>query len=197
MTAKRDLREACIKEALKIIEKRGVENLSLREVARRLRISHQAPYVHFRDKDHIVAEIVRRGFETFERYLREGSADPDPRRAMAGLGRAYFAFALENPLYYRLMFTTPLPDPRAHPELKELGETTYAILKDRLQSVAADRKLTLDIDADSMFVWSAIHGLALILQSDLTTDLHLASADREKHMAHLLKRIGDALGVNS
>jgi hypothetical protein len=48
-----------------------------------------------------------------------------------------------------------------------------------------------------MFIWSAIHGLALILQSDLSTDLQRAGPDREKHMNHLLKRIGDALGVNS
>jgi hypothetical protein len=39
-----DLREACIREALAIIETEGVENLSLREVSRRLGISHQAPY---------------------------------------------------------------------------------------------------------------------------------------------------------
>jgi len=42
-----DLREACIREALAIIEVGGVESLSLREVARRLGVSHQAPYKHF------------------------------------------------------------------------------------------------------------------------------------------------------
>ena len=53
-----NLREACIAEAFRIIEDAGLEALSLREVARRLGVSHQAPYKHFPSRDHIVAEIL-------------------------------------------------------------------------------------------------------------------------------------------
>ncbi|MCG8692745.1 MAG: TetR/AcrR family transcriptional regulator, partial [Minwuiales bacterium] len=65
----KDLREACVREALAIIDTSGVEELSLREVARRLGVSHQAPYRHFPSRDHILAEIVTRAFESFARYL--------------------------------------------------------------------------------------------------------------------------------
>lgn len=57
-----DLREACVREALAIITSAGVEKLSLREVARRLGVSHQSPYRHFESRDHVLAEIVRRAF---------------------------------------------------------------------------------------------------------------------------------------
>jgi AcrR family transcriptional regulator len=50
-----DLREACVKQALEIIAKGGIDSLSLRDVARRLGVSHQAPYKHFPSRDHILA----------------------------------------------------------------------------------------------------------------------------------------------
>ena len=57
-----DLREACVKEALAIIAEGGIDSLSLRDVARRLGVSHQAPYKHFPSRDHILAEVVGRRF---------------------------------------------------------------------------------------------------------------------------------------
>lgn len=196
MAVRRDLREACVREAMKIIEKRGLENLSLREVARRLRVSHQAPYFHFADKEHIVAEIVRRGYENFRRYLLEGSAAENPNEALGGLGRAYIRFALENPLYYRLMFTSPLPDLRKHVELRDLGASTFAILKDRLARVADAHGLDINIDSEAMFIWSEVHGLALILQMNHAAELQLMPGEREKHIHYALQRIGDLLFTN-
>ena len=54
-----DLREACVQAAREVIAERGVEGLSMRDVARRLGISHQAPYRHFESRDHLLAEIMR------------------------------------------------------------------------------------------------------------------------------------------
>jgi len=55
-----DLRERCVTEALAIIQEQGVEQLSLRDVARRLGVSHQAPYKHYANRDALLAEVVAR-----------------------------------------------------------------------------------------------------------------------------------------
>ena len=61
------MREACVEEALAIVGEAGLEALSLREVARRLHVSHQAPYKHFPSRDHILAEVVGRAFAGADR----------------------------------------------------------------------------------------------------------------------------------
>ncbi len=57
-TSKIDLKEACVVAAQEVIAERGVENLSLREVSRKLGVSHQAPYKHYPSRDHLLAEPV-------------------------------------------------------------------------------------------------------------------------------------------
>jgi AcrR family transcriptional regulator len=59
------LKEACVQAAREVIAERGVENLSMRDVARKLSVSHQAPYRHFESRDHLLAEIMRRCFVDF------------------------------------------------------------------------------------------------------------------------------------
>gem|GEM_PF-1537080 len=124
-----DLREACIREALAIIEVGGVESLSLREVARRLGVSHQAPYKHFPDRDHILAEIVRRAFESFATYLDSRPLTGDPINDMHEMGMAYLRYARTHPLQYRLMFSTPLPDPAQHPQMMQSARHAFDLLQ--------------------------------------------------------------------
>ena len=68
-----DLREAYVKEALAIIAEGGIDSLSLRDVARRLGVSHQAPYKHFPSRDHILAEVVGRAYAGFAAHLEKPS----------------------------------------------------------------------------------------------------------------------------
>ena len=117
-----DLREACIREALAIIETSGVEQLSLRDVARRLGVSHQAPYKHFPSRDHILAEIVARAFEAFAAHLDARPRRADPYEDLREMGLAYVGYAREHPLQYRLMFGTPLPNPSQHPDMMDRAQ---------------------------------------------------------------------------
>lgn len=73
-----NIREACIQEAIKIIQTEGIEKLSLRQVSRRLGISHQAPYKHFSSRDHILAEVVSRLFANFSDYMNKLPHTDDP-----------------------------------------------------------------------------------------------------------------------
>ena len=63
------LKAACLKAAREAIAEHGLEQLSLREVARRLGVSHQAPYKHFPSRDHLLAEVIRQCFEDFAASL--------------------------------------------------------------------------------------------------------------------------------
>ena len=60
-----ELKEACVRAAREVIAEHGIEQLSLREVSRRLGVSHQAPYKHYPSRDHLLAEVMRRCFQDF------------------------------------------------------------------------------------------------------------------------------------
>jgi AcrR family transcriptional regulator len=189
-----DLREACVSEALAIIGERGVESLSIREVARRLGVSHQAPYRHFASSDHLLAEIVRRTYAMFSAHLRKRPKGESAADDMRHMGEAYLAFALKHPLHYRLIFGTPLPDPTEHPEMMQEARFAFSILLDgiaRLHGRPGDASAETKLDA--LFVWATVHGLATILQTEALDKLGLRQRELAQAIPHTLACIGRAL----
>ena len=195
-TQKRDLKEACLTEAFRIIEEQGTASLSLRDVARRLGVSHQAPYRHFPSRDHVLAEIIARTFSEFANFLKAGQNKRAASDELRLMGERYLHYAAQFPLKYQLMFNTPLPDLTAHPHMMAKAENAFQLLHDALsrhrQNPAA--MLAIRPREDAMFVWSALHGLASILQSDALKTLQMSSQEKEAAVARTFARIGIALG---
>jgi AcrR family transcriptional regulator len=188
-----DLREACIAEAVNIIETKGIENLSFREVARRLGVSHQAPYKHFQSRDHILAEIVQRTFQDFAQYLDERPRTGDPERDLESLGRSYLQYALKNPFQYKLMFETPLPEPDDHPRMMEGAQHAFQ----QLRQIISGMELTTDATHDALFVWSSIHGLASLLEAQAMEKLSLPDEIKAEATRHILDSIKASLLANA
>ncbi len=191
-----NLREACIAEAFRVIEDAGLEALSLREVARRLGVSHQAPYKHFPSRDHILAEILARCFDEFAAFLDQRPTGLPPPEDLKGMGQQYMTYARKHPVKYRLMFNTPMPDPEAHPEMMRNAQRAFALLRDRLASMklrpaGAPHRSSASFDA--MFVWSTLHGLASILQSDALSTLQMSERDLQHAISRCFARISLAL----
>lgn len=190
-----DLREACIGEAYNIIADVGVEKLSLREVSRRLGVSHQAPYKHFPSRDHILAEVIARAFDDFAGYLQNRQTSDDPSMDLCAMGECYMGYADAHPLEYRLMFNTALPSPHGHPAMMRNAKRAFMLLRDRL----ADMTLR-DVDGsgpapnlDALFVWSTLHGVASLMQSDVTETLGLSDDEFARILPRIMARIGAAL----
>ncbi len=191
-----NLREACIAEAFRVIEDAGLEALSLREVARRLGVSHQAPYKHFPSRDHILAEILARCFDEFAAFLDKRPTGEAPPEDLKGMGQQYMTYARLHPVKYRLMFNTPMPNPDAHPEMMRNAQRAFALLRDRLakmplRPVGAPHRSSASFDA--MFVWSTLHGLASILQSDTLRTLQMSERDLQHAVARCFARLSLAL----
>jgi AcrR family transcriptional regulator len=184
-----DLRESCLQEAMTIIETAGVEGLSLREVSRRLGVSHQAPYKHFPSRDHILAEVVSRTFQEFAHHLDNRPRFSNPHADLETMGHAYLNYALEKPLQYRLLFGTPLPDPSHHPEMMKSAQHAFSLLRDCI----ARMSLPTPPELDALFVWSTMHGLAGMLQTQAFHGLALSEEVLNQAVHHTLFRIEAAL----
>lgn len=191
-----DLRESCVAEALAIIEESGVEGLSIREVARRLGVSHQAPYKHFPSSEHLLAEIVRRTYATFAEHLEHRPRGNTPGEDMQCMGEAYFRFAMDHPLKYRLLFGTPLPDPAQHPAMLDEARRAFTILLAGVAEMKGGEPggvETRELHLDALFVWSVVHGMATIMQTSALHQLGLDEATLAGAMPHALNSIGRAL----
>lgn len=143
-----DLRAALLRAAGRQVEKEGVAGLSLREVARRAGVSHNAPYRHFPDRDSLLAALAAEGFET----LAEKTRDKQGR----AMGEAYVGFALAHPQRYRLMFDGLLKLDE-HPELRERARASYAALEKAFAGQGVDARLA------AAAAWSLVHGLSHLL----------------------------------
>lgn len=175
-----------------MVEASGVESLSLREVSRRLGVSHQAPYKHFRSRDHLLAEIVAQVFEEFAQHLENRPRFDDPHEDLRSMGESYVRYALERPLHYRLLFATPHPDAEDHPEMTANAQRAFGLLRDALAELD-EGPASSELEHDALFVWSTIHGLASILQSDALCPLELEAGTVEQAAGETLLRIGRAL----
>lgn len=193
-----ELKAACVLAAHGFIAEHGLERLSLREVARRLGVSHQAPYKHFASRDHLLVEVIRRCLRDFADALDARERHDDPRQDLGALGRSYLAFAAAHPLEYRLMFGTPWPAVAGALGLGEDARHALDVLRAvlrRLHGAEAAQRERVDLDA--MFIWAQMHGLASIAQADVMPHLGLAPAAAPRMPAHALQMIGHALDATA
>src|SRR2546430_4292226 len=91
----RDLRTGLLRAAGERLEKQGITALSLREAARRVGVSHNAPYRHFADREELLAALAAQGFEMLGQAMRGQTG--------RGMGEAYVRSALQYPQRFRLM----------------------------------------------------------------------------------------------
>ncbi len=193
---KDDLKEKIVDEAFRVIEDKGVDQLSFREIARRLGVSHQAPYKHFSSRDHILAAVISRCFQSFAEYLKSRPSSADPFEDLGHMGLAYLEFAKAHPLRYRLMFNTRLPDVSEHPEMLAQAQHAFSLLKHRLETMdLADphHEIADPVRHDALFIWSALHGLASLMQSDAMATIGLNEEDKTIAVERLMRRLGLSL----
>src|SRR5262252_10592455 len=100
-----DLRRAVVSAALEILSETQSVEFSLRELARRAGVSHNAPYKHFADKRELLAAVSAAGFEMLtKRMASEKARLSDPREQLFATLRAYIDHGVDNPALYSLMF---------------------------------------------------------------------------------------------
>ena len=158
-----NLREALIDATLELIGAKGPAGFTIAEAARLAGVSPAAPYRHFRDADALLAEVALRGFDRFTERLAKAwnGGQPEIVRAFEDLGRAYLAFARDEPAYYAAMFDSRLASD-AHPGLQAAADRAFGVLRDAADQVAATvpqgrRPPALMI---ALHVWAMAHGIA-------------------------------------
>lgn len=157
-----NLRRRILDTSLKLIDQKGLDGLSMREVARKLKVTHGAPYYHFKDRSSIVAALVQEGLAKLTTMLEAGAAaHDDPRAAFEACGRNYVAFAVQNPAFFRVMFRPELTGPGNRDAIDLAASQSFAVLVGVVERLQAAGFVThLETHALALTGWSTAHGLA-------------------------------------
>src|SRR5688572_19880164 len=92
-----DLKTALVEAAASIVRSKGLDALTLREVARRTGVSAAAPYRHFPDRRALVAAVAERGFVRLGEAMMAGMQSSGGRGGFKQVALAYVEFGLANP----------------------------------------------------------------------------------------------------
>lgn len=186
------LKEALVKIALDAARSGEIEHLSLRAAARELGVSPGAVYRHFADKDALMRELARRGFDIladdFEKLVpfdSEAAGPAEARQRLRALAGAYVRFAAHHYGLWRLMFGPAGVPASAHSSARP---GTYDWLGKVLREMHAFGLVSAVTPESQFFAWTAVHGL-----SDLQASPALALAGTEDRIDAQCRAIERAL----
>ena len=152
------LHEALLKAAEMVLERDGLQGLTLRAVAREAGVSHAAPTHHFGDLTGLVSELAAIGFRQFNATMEAARATGSAglERTMAA-AKAYVGYAQAHPGMYGLMFRTERLD-HSRPSLHEAAGAAFAGLA---SAVGASRQEQISEEALSLEQAAAIAAATL------------------------------------
>jgi AcrR family transcriptional regulator len=161
-----NLRKALLDAGVELIGEVGPKGFTIREVARRAGVSHNAPYRHFRDKEELLAAIAVEGFERLTVAMKKRSlagAKAADRLRLCGIG--YVDFALRWPQHFLVMFDLPsLPD--GLPKHEIVGENAFQTLLGFIIESQKEGGLPEgDPHPLALMAWSMVHGIAKLATS--------------------------------
>ena len=180
-----DLRQKVLDASLALIEEGGLDRLSMREVARKAGVSHQAPYHYFGDREAILAALAGEGFsklgQSLERAAAQAGSEPVP--AVEAMGRAYVEFALRNPAYFQAMFRADAVPLDRYPDARKREDAAFGKLVEGIGQAFVKQPTEVK-QAIAVACWAMVHGLAtLILEGSLARKLKIPKT-RQRQVAN-------------
>lgn len=186
-----DLRNTLLALGTEMLAESGVAALSLRKLAQRAGVSHNAPYQHFPDKESLLAAIAEQGFRLLGDAMDSAQADPthsDPIERLIATGQSYVVFALNHPAHYQLMFG-PLNN-EAYPDLRATSHDTLAKLVHLVATLQASGHLRPAPPRDvATAIWSLVHGLSAILIANKLPDYIRTQRDDDALSTEMLRHL--------
>lgn len=162
-----DLKNALIKAGVQILSKEGIGGLSLRKVAQRAGVSHNAPYSHFPDKQSLIAAISTEGFKQLYEELDAAlsSYAGDPKKQLQEGTWTYVQFAMKNTDTFRIMFSGALEKEKEYPAFVEISQQTFQLVVNLVRECQAAGILnSTPPEMMAVTVWGQVHGIISLMQ---------------------------------
>ena len=160
---KDEVRASILDTAWQMVVTEGWHSFSIRKIADAIEYSVPVIYSHFENKDAILLEFNRKGFQLLADSLAQAKAgQPEPANQIRAMGRAYWKFAFENKEYYQLMFGLGIPTCETAIRIPALETFSGVIIGSITAMVPAGQKPGFDPWLKYQSFWSMLHGLVSI-----------------------------------
>lgn len=182
-----DLRAACLRAAMELLEEGGTSALSLRAVARRAGVSPAAPYRHYADRDALISAVGAVGYRELAEHLAAAHPAPSTADDLAAVAVAYVQFALQRPALFRVMFGEPCDRDNSErvAATNAISEYVGAIVRHSFPGSNPDALATA--------VWALVHGLAFLhLDGKLDSATPYVVSDRVRGAVHAVLTVSRA-----
>jgi AcrR family transcriptional regulator len=192
-----DLKSAALSAAEKILERDGLQAVTLRAVARAVGVSHTAPKNHFGDLMGLLSELAAVGYLKFAEALAAAvnSTAGNAREKLRAMGSAYVAFARTHPNLFLLMFHSERLDMKRPSLLAAIDESRQSLRTAVISTAEARPMSHIEVAARATASWSLVHGLAMLLLDGRlkNTMASLPGVDVETFLETVLDvaRVGD------
>ncbi|MHC5797155.1 TetR/AcrR family transcriptional regulator [Lacisediminihabitans sp. FW035] len=155
-----NLRTVLLDQAELALRTKGVEELSLRELAREIGVSHGAPRSHFIDRKALLDALAERGFLALASAMRAGAdSRTEYAESLRAAGQAYVDFAVANAALLDLMFAATMDRPPA--SLLSAAETLFSTISDVMQAgVEAGVFREAEIERLTLLMSATMQGVA-------------------------------------
>lgn len=158
-----DFRERLCEAAERLFAERGIEAVTMRQLAAELGVSPMTPYRYFEDKDDILAAVRAQGFSRFADALETAAkTTSDPVERSRVMGEAYLGFALEHPHTYKLMFDLGQPDEQRFPDLVAANARAREMMRHNVRGMLDAGLIEGDLDMVAHVFWASIHGVVVL-----------------------------------
>ena len=182
-----DLRAACLRAAMELLEEGGATALSLRAVARTAGVSAAAPYRHYANREALISAVGAVGYRELAGYLATAHPSPSTAEDLAAVADAYVQFALQRPALFRVMFGEAC-DPDSDERV-----AAVAAITGYLGAIVARCFPGADPEALSTAIWALVHGLAFLhLDGKFDTSTPTTVSDRVRAAVRAVLAVSDA-----
>ena len=175
-------RQAILDAARRIVARQGIQDLSMREIARQIDYSPAGLYEYFEGKEEIVQALCAEGHQQLSAYIRQVDESLPPSDYLVAIGLAYISFALNNPDHYVLMFTN-VPSKVQLEDMLGEGSSFPVLLQAIQRGIDAGvfkARPGYGLYEMAYAAWSLVHGISM-LRITYLGEFHLdfTAADRE------------------
>ena len=155
-----------------MVERDGVDGLSLRGISREIGVSHSASGRHFRDRHQLLDALARMGFHRLNQAIAAATAPTATvEERLRAPGRSYIEFAVAHARVLDLMYAQKR-HPDASEELRSLSGEPMSLLVETITGAQAEGIVrTGDPHELAVVVFASVHGVATLATDDLLDDV--------------------------
>lgn len=160
---KEEVRSSILEAAWRLVVQEGWQALSIRKIAEAIEYSAPVIYDHFANKEAILLELTKQGFQKLNAELvkaRDEAANPEEQ--IEAMAYAYWRFAFENAAYYQVMYGLGIPSCETVNQISELSTFSNLILQPIKEMITTGKHPETDPFLKLHTFWSMLHGLISI-----------------------------------